>query len=225
MHSKVITTIVLSVVLIVLTSAHSFAVDTEGGLHFDVHDGWEQTELGKKEKDLIFHGESKSLGLELGVFTHRTIQTNLENNWIDLSEAELEAKAEDVINSQKENGDIIVNDYSILNTDQMRFIVFNGIVKNKESKEKNFIQYLTIVNGESLHFSFYSDTPLTKEQLAASEAIVHSARVDALTEKKIDNALIIKLAGLALVLILMIASVIWHVRHYRKKTMKKGDFR
>ena len=217
MHPKDIVAVIMSVILMVLAPAYAFAIDTESGLHFDIPNGWDQTDLGKKEKYLIYHGECASLGLELGVYSHRTIQTNLENNWINYSEDELKAQAEMAINNQKEGGDTNITDYSIMNTEQMRFIVFDGVVKNKESEEKNFTQYLTIVNGGSLHFSFYSDEPLTEFQLSESELILRSTTADALTEQRIDTSLVFKLVGLGIVLLLMIASVIWNVCRYRKK--------
>ena len=52
MHPKDIVAVIMSVILMVLAPAYAFAIDTESGLHFDIPNGWDQTDLGKKEKDL-----------------------------------------------------------------------------------------------------------------------------------------------------------------------------
>ncbi len=205
--------IVVLLILIILFPASCFAVTLDNGLTIDTS-GWQSSELEHSDDHLIYHGDQESL--EVGIFTKRNLTSNRAHSWGALSEEELEALAAAVMNTQK---DTVTNieDWSTFCSQQMRFLRFTGKVTNEGNKSKNFVQYLTIENGGTLQFSFYKDTAFSAQDMSVMDNFVESAHFEELSEPSIDTAIVLKLAGILFIAVLLVASVIWNIRRYRRK--------
>ena len=209
--------IALCALIIFCPSAISSAATFDDGLNVAISDRWIKEPLDSK--GLVYHGRSVDGQLEFSIITSRTLKSNLSHTWADLSDEELQSRAEDI--AEKGADHIILEDNRLLHTPQMKFIVFDGtIVDEEETSDKKtyFTQYTTIVNGGTLQFSFFrSDRPLDEKDKSITETIVRDAYYDKITTKAIDGKIAFYLAAAAVVVILLILSVIWNIRRYRKK--------
>ena len=209
--------VLLLIVCLLLFPAYAFAETLDNGLVIDTTD-WQPSLLEDAEAQLIYHADRGEL--ELGIYTKRDLTSNRTHSWRDLSEEDLRTLADEIMRSQ-ESTLTQLEDWSTFRSQQMQFLKFFGTVTNESGESKNFIQYLTIENGGTLQFSFYKSAAFSPQDIAVADAFVESAYFEELSDPSIDTNMILKLSGIALVIILLVASVIWNIRRYRKKLQKK----
>lgn len=191
------------------------ALTLENGLSLTLPELWEETELDRE--GLLLHAVSSDGRFELGLASNRTLRTNHVNNWKDVPLSQLEAQAEALCG--QESKQMRLTDWALLEQPQMRFLVFSGELLDEDSGgvTSSFTQYTTIVNGGTLQLSVYYDGALSAEEKETLDALAESLRFDMLTGRSYDRDLVLKLAGLAAVILLLLASLVWNILRYRRK--------
>ncbi|MGM9662957.1 MAG: hypothetical protein ACI3WR_07715 [Oscillospiraceae bacterium] len=191
------------------------ALTLEGGLSLTLPDSWEETELDRE--GLLLHAMSGDGRFELGLASSRTLRTNYVNNWKDVPVSQLEEQAEALCSQTSKQ--MRLTGWSLLEQPQMRFLVFSGELLDESSGAvtSGFTQYTTIVNGGTLQLTFYYDGALSDSDRAEFDALAESLRFDTLTGRSFDRDLVLKMAGLAAVVLLLIASLVWNILRYRRK--------
>lgn len=214
MNHRLLFTSIITLLNFCFVPTLCYAQDFDNGLYISIPSEWNEKPMDNK--DIIYHGNSETDKLELAISTKRNIQTNRINNWKDIPEAEIKKQANKSLEKQKKDNDTQLKKWELLETPQMRFLIFDGTITNNK-KTTFFTQYITIINGGTLQFSFYSKSPLTNHQKEVAESIVSTAHYDKITQASIDTKIILEVIGIFLVIILLIASVIWNIKRYRKK--------
>ena len=207
--------------LLLLNSAHPCsAAELAEGLYIDIPNDFAEAEM--KDKKVLFHGFNNTLGIELGIYTQRDLQTNRVHSWADKTDAELSSIAAEAIAAQNEDT-AAISGWSIFKNEQMNFIVFDGTITADTGEVLTYLQYCTIINGGTLQLTFYKNEAFTDDERQMTEGITQSAHYDKLSEPGIDTSIILKLGGIVLVIIGLILSVVWNIRRYRKKVRKEVE--
>ena len=207
------TLIITLLILLLLFPSYAFAETLDNGLVIDTT-GWQSSILEDADTQLIYHADCGDL--ELGIYTKRDLTSNKAHSWRDLSEMNLRALATKIISSQKSTFTQL-EEWSTFHTQQMQFLKFFGTVTNESGEAKHFIQYLTIENGGTLQFSFYKGVAFSSQDISVTDAFVESAYFKELLDPSIDTNTILKLTGVALLILLLVFSVMWNIQRYRKK--------
>ena len=84
---------------------------------------------------------------------------------------------------------------------------------------------MTIVNGGSLQITFYSDDSFTNAQDEIIKGVISSIKFTNITEPSIDKKIIIELSAIFIGIILLIGSVIWHIKRYRRRYIRNEQKR
>jgi hypothetical protein len=186
------------------------------GLSVSLPDSWEEEDLNRT--GVIYHAVCEDGGLEMSIYTARSLRSNLINNWNSLPEEQLRSQAESACG--KERNGTRYDAWQLFTTDQLTFLRFDGVMLGSdESTTAYFSQYTTIANGGTLQVTFYrTDRQLSEDEQSDAAGIVRSLHFDTLkTERSIDRKIAIQLAVLTLVILALIASVILNIRRYRRK--------
>lgn len=221
---RLLYTVILLGNLLVQTQA--YALDLSGGLSIPFTDDWKEDTSAEQSEYLLYKGSSSAMDLEVSVITNRNLQTNLTNNYSSLSDDELAQLAEEAVQTSTDNDSIELDDYKLIKGKQLTFLRFDGEYKNTEDTESisgdHFTQYVTVANGGSLQINFYKDgTALSNEEKEVLEStIIQNVQYEELTPRSVDQHIILKLGGIALVVFLLIGSVALHI-WYRRKKMRK----
>lgn len=206
---------VILIVMFFLIPTLVYGESLDDGLHIQLPSSWNQTKLDNKDENLIYHAENGDL--ELGIYSKRDLKSNLTNSWANYSNEQLRDLAETAMDTHKKKSGTVISNWSQFDNKQMRFLRFQGKVVNEEGDVKYFTQYTTIQNGGTLQFSFYKETNFTNADIAIMDSLVKSAHYDTITGRSVDTIIICKLSALLLVIVLLVGSVIWNIRRYRRK--------
>lgn len=182
-------------------------------------------ETQTEEKNVIYHGESKADNLEAQIYSVRNLKTNKIHNLKSMSLSELETQAQETVLNQEEDSPVKIKGWKILETEDIVFLVFDGTILAEDNSKQYITQYMTIVNGGSLQITFYSDDSFTNAQDEIIKDVISSIKFTNITEPSIDKKIIIELSVIFIGIILLIGSVIWHIKRYRRRYIRNGQKR
>lgn len=182
-------------------------------------------ETQTEEKNVIYQGESKADNLEARIYSVRNLKTNKIHNLKSMSLSELETQAQETVLNQEEESPVKIKSWEILEIEDIVFLVFDGTILAEDDLKQYITQYMTIVNGGSLQITFYSDDSFTNAQDEIIKDVISSIKFTNITEPSIDKKIIIELSAIFIGIILLIGSVIWHIKRYRRRYIRNGQKR
>lgn len=178
-----------------------------------LNNDWQQV----NDDNALYHAENTTAGLNITVSESRNLQTNLEHDWNEKSDQELKELAETTMAAMNEEEGIILEDASTYRSPYLSFLTFTGEAQT-DGKTHYFTQYITVNNGGAIQFTITKESaPLTAEENQTIRTEIISKVELAITERSIDKNVLLPLLLILGVVLVLIASVIIHVIHYRRK--------
>lgn len=214
-----ITVVIVTLILAFSNVFLAFATELKDGLTIAIPDGYSETEIDGK--GVLYHGVNVQ-GIELGIYEQRNLQTNKIHSWSDKTDEELATMAAHAIEEQ-DSENTTIEAWSLCTNEQMKYIAFEGSMTADSGDGMEFIQYCTFINGGTLQLTFYKAGEFTAGEKDLAQATAISAHYAHITEPGVDTAFILTLAGVGLVIILLILSVVWNIRRYRRKVKKEVE--
>lgn len=212
----------LGIVLLFILPSSANAENFTDGLTIPLSSEWQEQE--KNNNDHVdYEGYSSELGLHVRVMKNRTLQTNITNNYDRLSLNNLSQLAKKTIEQSKNDDNVKIDDYEIIQSEQLTFLRFDGTYKVEKGiegeAEDYFLQYVTVANGGMLQLNFSkSGAPLSDaEKTYLETSIIDKVQYKTLTNRHIDTDILIKIAGVGFVVVLLLGSVVVHLLYVRKK--------
>ena len=182
-------------------------------------------ETQMEEKNVLYHGESKADNFEVRVYSVRNLKTNKIHDLKNMSPSELETQAKETALNKDEDSPVKINSWELLETEDIVFLVFDGTILAEDNSKQYITQYMTIVNGGSLQITFYSDDSFTDAQDEIIKSVISSIKFTNITEPSIDRKIIIELSAIFIGIVLLIGSVIWHIKRYRRRYIRNEQKR